>query len=155
MVRAFLILCAVGSILVGCSLEEQPNPDPRAYAGSASDVTLEEALNDNGIKLPEDASGVRFAVYIGQDESFDLMFDTGCGTIPQFLKESSMKSQLKRSVLLPSLVQIAGREHGWNIDSYRESARGIEDDRLGSVNRSVIVATVSGNSCRVFISALR
>jgi hypothetical protein len=94
-------------------------------------------------------------VHIGQGESFDLVFDTDCSKVPQFLAESSMKSPLKRSVLLPSLVETAGLEHGWSIDSYREEARGIEDDRWGSVSRSVIVAKVSGSSCRVFVSALR
>ncbi|GAA1589562.1 hypothetical protein GCM10009789_49010 [Kribbella sancticallisti] len=143
-----------GAMLVGCSLKEQPNPDPRAYAGSAADVTLEKALVDNGIKLPEDAGGVRFAVYIGADESFDLTFDTDCDTVPQFLKESSIEGSLKSSVLLPSLVETAGREHGWNIESHREP-RGIEDDRLGAVNRSVIVAKSEGNSCKVFVSAIR
>jgi hypothetical protein len=155
LLRALVLLCIVGSVLFGCSLKEQPNPDPRAYPGSASDVTLDKALNDNGLKLPEDASGVRFAVHIGQGESFDLMFDTDCRKVPQFMAESSLKSPLKRSVLLPSLVDTAGSEHGWNIDSYREEARGIEDDRFGSASRSVIVAKVSGVSCRVFVSALR
>ena len=149
-----MALCVAGSTLVGCSLGEQSNPDPRAYDGSASDVTLEKALDDNGIKLPADAGGVRFAVYIGGDESFDLTFDTDCGAIQRFLKESSMKTSLKASVLLPSLVETAGREHGWNIESYREP-RGIEDDRVGAASRSVIVAKADGNSCKVFVSAIR
>lgn len=152
--RAFVVLCVAGLILAGCSMREKPNPDPRAYDGSAPEVTLEKALDDNGIKLPADAGGIRFGVYIGADESFDLMFDTGCGTIPRFLKESSMKSSLKASVLLPSLVETAGREHGWQIESYREP-RGIEDDHLGAVSRSVIVAKAAGNSCKVFVSATR
>lgn len=154
MVRVLVGLCVAGAILAGCSLTEQPNPDPRAYPGSAPDVTLEKALNDNGIKLPEDAGGVRFAVEIGADESFDLTFDTECGTVPQFLKESSIKGSLESSVLLPSLVETAGREHDWKLESY-PGARGIEDDRLGSVNRSVIIAKAGGTSCKVFVSALR
>jgi hypothetical protein len=151
MVRAFVGLCVAGAILAGCSTQ---NPDSRAYAGSAPDVTLEKALKDNGIKLPEDAAGVRFAVYIGPNENFDLTFDTECGTIPEFLKESSFKDSPKRYVLLPSLVETAGQEHDWKLESYPES-RGIEEDRLGSVIRSVIVAEAAGNFCKVFVSALR
>lgn len=149
--RAFAGLCVAGAILVGCSAE---NPDPRAYAGSAPDVTLDKALKDNGIKLPADAAGVRFAVYIGPNENFDLTFDTTCGTVPQFLKESSFKGSLKRSALPPSLVETAGRGHDWKLESYPE-ARHIEDDRLGSVDRSLLVAKAAGLSCKVFVSALR
>ncbi|MEU4390246.1 hypothetical protein [Kribbella sp. NPDC023855] len=44
MVRAFLLVCIAASVLVGCSLEEESNPDARAYAGTVPRVTLETAL---------------------------------------------------------------------------------------------------------------
>ena len=153
-VRALTVLCVVGLISAGCSLKEQRNPDPRAYADSASDVTLEQALADNGIRIPESAREIRFAVYIGRDDTFDLMFDADCSAISRFLVESSIEAPLRSSVLLPSLVETAGREHGWNIESYRDP-RGIEDDRLGAVLRSVIVASTSEHSCKVFVSTIR
>lgn len=154
MVRLLVGLGVVGAVLGGCSLVESRNSDPRAYGGSAADVTLEKALEDNGIELPKDASGVRFAVQIGPNENFDLTFDAECGTVPEFLKESSFKESPKSYVLLPSLVETAGQEHDWQFESYTE-ARGIEDDRLGSVDRSIIVAKAGGTSCKVFVSALR
>jgi hypothetical protein len=154
MARLLVGLGAVGAVLAGCSLVESRNSDPRAHGGSASDVALEKALDDNGIKLPEGAAGVRFAVHIGPNENFDLTFDTKCGMVPRFLKESSFKGSLESSVLLPSLVETAGREHDWKLESY-PGTRGIEDDRLGPVDRSVIVAKAGGTSCKVFVSALR
>ncbi|MFC9689330.1 hypothetical protein ACFTSF_12365 [Kribbella sp. NPDC056951] len=153
-VVALLALCAAGSVLVGCSVWEESNPDPRAYSDSAGHVTLDKALRDNGITLPEDAREVRFGSYIGQDESFDLTFNTDCGSVPRFLQESSLKGGLKRSTLLPSLVEVAGTSHGWNIATYREP-RGIEDDRWNSVLRSVVVATDVDGTCKLFLSALR
>ncbi|MFB6721003.1 hypothetical protein ACFCV3_12615 [Kribbella sp. NPDC056345] len=149
-----LVLCVVSPVLVGCSIQEDPNPDPRAYTDSAGYVTLDKALKDNGITLPEDASEVRFGSYVGQDESFDLTFGTGCGSVPRFLQESSLKGELEQSTLLPSLVEGAGSAHGWKIDSYREP-RGIEDDRWKSVLRSVVVAKDAEGACKVFLSALR
>ncbi|ONI67140.1 hypothetical protein BWI15_28670 [Kribbella sp. ALI-6-A] len=50
---------------------------------SASYITLDKALNDNGIKLPEAADGDRFGVYLGQSESFHLVFDTDWGSVPR------------------------------------------------------------------------
>jgi len=151
MLRVLVGLCFAGAVLACCSTQ---NPDSRAYAGSAPDVTLEKALEDNGIRLPEDAAGVRFAVYIGTDENFDLTFDTECGTVPELLEESSFKASLKRHVQLPSLVETAGQDHDWKLESYPE-ALGIEDDRLGPVDRSILVAKTGRTSCKVFISALR
>src|SRR4051794_17698832 len=89
----------------GCSLREPRNPDPRAYDGSAPDISLDKALEDNGIKVPGNATGIRFAVETGRDETLDLTFDLNCDAIPRFLTDSSMKSQLKSAELLPSLVE--------------------------------------------------
>ena len=149
-----VVLLLVGLASVGCSLRERRNPDPRAYDGSASDVSLDEALDDNGIKIPGNATGIRFAVETGRDEILDLTFDLNCDAIPRFLADSSMKSQLESTTLLPSLVEMAGRDHDWNIESY-SNPRGIEDDRMGEVLRSVIVVTAEARSCKVFLSAIR
>lgn len=146
--------CLLALTSTGCSLTDDRNPDSRAYEDSASDITLEEALGDNGVKLPSGATNVRFAVYIGRDDAFDLTFDLTCGAISGFLASSSIKSPLKSAVLLPSLVETAGREHDWEVGSY-DNPRSIEDDRLGAVLRSIVVVSASEQSCKVFLSAIR
>ncbi|MET7280817.1 hypothetical protein ABZS29_21445 [Kribbella sp. NPDC005582] len=74
--------------------------------------------------------------------------------MPEFLKESSFKASSKRYVPLPSLVETAGQQHDWKLESYPEAV-GIAEDRLGRADRSILVAKAGRTSCKVFISALR
>jgi hypothetical protein len=151
-VCALFVFLAVGA-LSGCSLDNPPNSDSRAYPKSEPHISLENGLKGHGLQLPPNATAVHFGANVPRDEGFHLEFDVGCASISAFLRASAFKGPLKSGVV-PSLVTAAGRQHGWNIDQYK-SVQGIEEDVYGPAARNLLVASVGGQLCRVFIASIK
>ena len=147
----WIVALLLAGSLSACSWNGSPNPDPRAYPGADSEVTLEKGLRDHRLKLPEAAEEVHFGAYIGREDSLDLNFDVACRSVSRFLAASGFTSALQADVV-PSLVTSVSRAHGWDVERYK-NPRGIEEDISGSVNRSVLVVDTSGGKCRVFVSS--
>src|SRR5215212_5633895 len=99
--------------LSACSWNGSPNPDPRAYPGADSEVTLEEGLRDHRLKLPEAAEEVHFGAYIGREDSLDLNFDVACRSVSRFLAASGFTSGLYAGVV-PSLIISLSEARGWD-----------------------------------------
>jgi hypothetical protein len=150
--RWLLSLLMVAS-LFACSSKESANPDPRAYPGADSDVTLETALGDHGLKLPGAASDVHFGAFSGREYSFQLSFDIACSSVPGFLTASSFTAPLRTGVV-PSLVYSAGLSRGWDVERFG-SPRGIEEDIRGVLHRSVLVVDLTAPNCRVFVASFK
>jgi hypothetical protein len=140
-------------VLSACSWEEPPNPDPRAYAGADSGVTLDDGLADHGLVLPVGVADVGFGAFSGREYSFYLDFDVACSSVPSFLVASSVTAPLEAGVV-PSLVYSASLHRGWDVKSFG-NPRGIEEDVQGVLHRSVLVVDVTTARCRVFVSSFK
>lgn len=140
-------------LLSACSSKESPNPDPRAYPGADSDVTLDTALHDHRLMLPQGASEIHFGAFSGREYSFQMSFDVACSSVSSFLTISSFKAPLQTDVI-PSLVYSAGLSRGWEVERF-DNPRGVEEDVLGILHRSVLVVDLAAPNCRIFVASFK
>jgi hypothetical protein len=147
-----LVLLLIG-LLAGCSWEEPPNPDARAYPGADSRGTLEAGLADHGLVLPSGATNVGFGAFNGREYNFRLNFDVGCSSVRGFLVGSSVVAPLVAGVV-PSLVFAASLHRGWDVETFA-NPRGVEEDVRGVLHRSVLVVDLAPGMCRVFVASYK
>jgi hypothetical protein len=82
-----------------------------------------------------------------------VSFDTVCSSVSSFLAASTFKVPL-RSGVIPSLVYSAGLSRGWDVERF-SNPRGIEEDAIGVLHRSVLVVDQTAPNCRVFVASFK
>ncbi|MFD5319634.1 hypothetical protein [Streptomyces sp. NPDC127098] len=79
----------VGGVLVWYWSADEGHHFPNQYDDAPVDVSLEEALSDHGLVLPDSAEGVRYTASQGLDGyPMSARFVIPCSWIPEFVSEN-------------------------------------------------------------------
>jgi hypothetical protein len=149
--------CAVVLVVGGFKVYQALRPEPgghdsRADRGSDSGVSLEEALDDWGLKVPEPAEDVHFSMMrhpLGQGDLFGMVFTSPCGSGAEFAKKAVPDRELV-SPFNPTGVKSFALSHGWIEGEHPTS--GAESSGVSRNTREVLIEDLSGNSCRFYLN---
>ncbi|MFD5319635.1 hypothetical protein [Streptomyces sp. NPDC127098] len=79
----------VGGVLVWYWSADEDHHFPNQYDDAPVDVSLEEALSDHGLVLPDSAEGVRYTASQGLDGyPMSARFTMPCDRVPEFVSDN-------------------------------------------------------------------
>lgn len=124
---------------------------PHEYPGADSDMSLNRALSEHAMKLPEDVTDLGyFAHSLPEGSVLRMEFVLPCADVSSMLEGNGMRVVADWSGLVYGSVVFDAERRGWRRkegDTYAGRPKGSTQSDLESV------VTHEGGRCRAYISA--
>ncbi|WP_329296497.1 hypothetical protein [Streptomyces pseudovenezuelae] len=131
----------------GLHSAERAGPFPYESPSDAADVSLDQALSDHGVRLPEGAEGISYGALKALDGyPFNLQFSMPCDGVPAFVQENRLTSAGKKT---PDEVLTEIVDAGFTPDAGAAYLRA-EGTKLPKVVGAVFERS---GKCRMFLGA--
>ncbi|MGW4493467.1 hypothetical protein [Streptomyces sp. NPDC004376] len=131
----------------GLHSAEHAGPFPHESPSDSADVSLEEALSDYGVRLPEGAEDITYGARKALDGyPFNAQFSMPCDGVPAFVRDNRLVAGGKKT---PDDVLTDVMDAGFTPGAGPAYARA-KDSKLPGIGVAVFEQP---GSCRVFLGA--